>query len=214
MSITSGWHIATLPLNITGHHSGELFRKDATMCLLEYPALVLNADFQPIRLHPLSLWSFEKTVSAVVRGRVMVLEEYEAVLHSANATYKPPSVIALKQYVKVPSRVAFNRINIFLRDDFRCQYCGEKFTTNELTFDHVIPRSKGGSNTMGNVVAACAPCNSKKSDQIWKPLTAPIVPNSKVMARKAALRKDLIKGQLHADWISYLYWSGVLQEDH
>lgn len=183
------------------------------MCLPNYPTLVLNADFQPVRVHPLSVWQFDRTMRAVLRDRVTVLEEYDVEFNSANLTYRPPSVIALKRYVRIPERVAFNRINIFIRDDFRCQYCGETFPTNELTFDHVIPRAKGGRNSMDNVVACCAPCNSRKGDKIWTPMKEPAVPNPREMARKVAKRKELIKGELHADWLSYLYWSGVLEED-
>ena len=178
-----------------------------------YPALVLNADFQPVRIHPLSIWPFERAMRAVFRERVTVLEEHDVEFRSPNLTWKPPSVLALKKYVKVPEHVAFNRLNIFLRDDFRCQYCGDTFNTRELTFDHVIPRSKGGRNSMDNVVSACEPCNSKKGNSIWKPRNPPKIPNVRDMARKAAKRKDFIKQQLHADWLSYLYWSGVLEED-
>ena len=179
----------------------------------DYPALVLNADFQPVRTHPLSVWQFERTMRAVFMDRVGVLAEHDVVFHSTNLDYRPPSVVHLKNYVKVPECVAFNRINIFLRDDFRCQYCGETFTTRELTFDHVIPRSQGGRNAMDNVVSACSPCNAKKGDKIWKPRNTPVVPNPRALARKAARRKDLINGELHADWLSYLYWSGVLEKE-
>ena len=183
------------------------------MNLPNYPALVLNADFQPVRIFPLSIWSFERTMCAVFGGRVGVLAEYDHVLRSANLDYRPPSVVHLMNYVKVPECVAFNRINIFLRDDFRCQYCGDTFTTRELTFDHVIPRAKGGRNSMDNVVSACSPCNAKKGDKIWVPKNPPIVPDVRTLARKAAKRKDLITKELHADWLSYLYWSGVLEKE-
>ena len=183
------------------------------MSLPNYRSLVLNADFQPLRVHPLSVWEFDRTMRAVLRGRVTVLEEHDIEFRSANLTYRPPSVVALRSYIRVPESVAFNRLNIFLRDDFRCQYCGEEFSTKELTFDHVIPRAKGGANTIDNVVAACAPCNSRKGDAIWKPLNPPFAPNPRVLARKAARRKSFIRGELHADWKSYLYWSGVLEED-
>lgn len=183
------------------------------MCLPNYNALVLNADFQPVRIHPLSVWTFDRAMRAVLKGRVTVLEEYDVEFRSANLTYKPPSVLALKRYVRIPEKVAFNRINIFLRDDFRCQYCGETFPTKELTFDHVIPRARRGRNSMDNVVTACAPCNSRKGDKIWTPINAPIVPDPRSMARKAASRRDMIQDKLHADWLSYLYWSGVLEED-
>jgi 5-methylcytosine-specific restriction endonuclease McrA len=179
------------------------------MHLPNYPSLVLNADFQPVRIHPLSTWGFERTMSAVMRDRVVVLEEYDVELHSANLTYKPPSVVALKRYIHIPERVAFNRLNIFLRDDFTCQYCGQKFGTKDLTFDHVIPRARGGRNVIENVVAACMPCNSRKGDKLIKPLREPRQPDPREMARKA----HKVKGELHSDWLSYLYWSGVLEQD-
>jgi 5-methylcytosine-specific restriction endonuclease McrA len=58
-----------------------------------------------------------------------------------------PSVIALRDYVRPPARVAFTRFNVFLRDRFRCQYCGEQYVRGELTFDHVVPRVDGGQTS-------------------------------------------------------------------
>jgi len=174
-----------------------------------YTALVLNADFQPVRIHPLSTWGFERAMRAVLSGRVTVLEEYDAEFRSANFTYRPPSVVALTRYIKVPQKVAFNRLNIFLRDEFRCLYCGERFSTKDLTFDHVIPRAKGGRNTPENVVSACMPCNSSKGDKLIRPKQMPKPMDPRDMARKA----HLVKKELHSDWLSYLYWSGVLEQD-
>jgi 5-methylcytosine-specific restriction endonuclease McrA len=187
--------------------------EEIDMSLPNYNTLVLNADFQPVRIHPLSVWAFDRAMRAVISNRVTVLEEYDVEFRSANLTYRPPSVVALKRYVRVPERVAFNRINIFLRDDFKCQYCGEEFSTRDLTFDHVIPRCRNGRDAMDNVVAACGPCNSKKGDKIWQPRNPPRIPDPREMAKKAMKRKSLIKGLVRSDWLSYLYWSGVLEED-
>ena len=74
---------------------------------------------------------------------------------------KLPSVVSLKTFVKPPTHPAFTRFNVFLRDRFICQYCGER---DELTFDHLIPRSRGGHTTWDNVVAACSPCNLRKAN--------------------------------------------------
>ncbi len=174
-----------------------------------YPTLVLNADFQPVRIHPLSTWGFERAMRAVLSDRVTVLAEYDVEFRSANLTYRPPSVVALTRYINVPQQVAFNRLNIFLRDDFRCAYCGNHFSTKDLTFDHVIPRAKGGRNTPENVVSACMPCNSRKGDSLIRPARMPRPMTPREMARKA----HLIKKELHSDWLSYLYWSGVLEQD-
>ncbi len=73
-----------------------------------------------------------------------------------------PSVVCLKTYVQPARNPAFTRFNVFLRDKFQCQYCGEH---DDLTFDHVIPRAKGGDTTWQNVVAACSPCNLEKGQQ-------------------------------------------------
>jgi len=74
-----------------------------------------------------------------------------------------PRVIRLLDYNHVPRNVVkFNRRNVFLRDENRCQYCGKKFGTNHLSLDHVIPRSRGGPSTWENIVCACLRCNVRK----------------------------------------------------
>jgi 5-methylcytosine-specific restriction endonuclease McrA len=79
---------------------------------------------------------------------------------------KLPSIIALKDYVPHNHIPAFTRFNVFLRDDFTCQYCyDKKFSTKELTFDHLIPRSKGGLTNWENVVTACSHCNWTKGSK-------------------------------------------------
>src|SRR3546814_12572342 len=77
-----------------------------------------------------------------------------------------PSVIALKEYVHQSRSPAFTRFNVFLRDRFSCQYCGFRLATQDLTFDHVIPRSRGGRTTWENVVTACGACNLRKGSRL------------------------------------------------
>jgi 5-methylcytosine-specific restriction endonuclease McrA len=79
------------------------------------PALVLNADFQPLSYFPLSLFGWEDTIKAVVRGSHVVVAEYDRVVRSPSVTMRLPSVIALRDYVRPPTRVAFTRFNVFLR---------------------------------------------------------------------------------------------------
>ena len=80
---------------------------------------------------------------------------------------KVPSVISLKEYIKSQKSPVFTRFNVFLRDKFSCQYCGAMKQSHDLTFDHVIPRSKVGKRWT-NVVAACRPCNFKKGSKILR----------------------------------------------
>ena len=173
------------------------------------PALVLNADFQPLRYFPLSLFSWEHAVKAVVRGSHVVVAEYDGVVRSPSTTMRLPSVVALRDYVRPPARVAFTRFNVFLRDRFRCQYCGEQHLRGELTFDHVVPRADGGQTSWTNIVAACSPCNTRKARRHLKPLRRPFEPT----------QHDLIAAQrlfppnfLHETWRDYLYWDVELEQ--
>jgi hypothetical protein len=119
-----------------------------------FPALVLNADFRPLSYYPLSLWSWQDTIKAVFLERVNIVANYEQAVHSPSFEMKLPSVVSLKTFVKPSTNPAFTRFNVFLRDRFACQYCGER---DELTFDHIVPRSRGGLTTWENVVAAPVP---------------------------------------------------------
>jgi 5-methylcytosine-specific restriction endonuclease McrA len=123
------------------------------------PALVLNADYTPLSYYPLSLWPWQTAVKAMFLERVDVVAHYDREVHSPSASLKLPSVIALRQFVRPNEYPAFTRFNLFLRDRFRCVYCG---SGRELTFDHVVPRAHGGRTSWENVATACAPCNLKK----------------------------------------------------
>ena len=89
------------------------------------PALVLNADFRPLSYYPLSLWSWQDTIKAVFLDRVNIVSEYDRVVRSPSFEFRLPSVVSLKTYVKPSRTPAFTRFNVFLRDRFTCQYCGE-----------------------------------------------------------------------------------------
>ena len=99
---------------------------------------------------------------------------------------------------------------MFLRDRFSCQYCGER---DELTFDHVIPRSKGGQTTWENVVAACSPCNLAKGDKLPRvvnmfPLQKPYAPTVFDLHQNGRLFPP---NYLHESWLDYLYWDTELE---
>ena len=137
--------------------------------------LVLNADYRPLSYHPLSLWSWKDAMSALLLDRVNLVETYDRVVHSPSRAFKVPSVVALKRYVSFNGRPAFTRYNIYLRDNFTCQYCGDHFPAKELTFDHVHPRSRGGLTEWTNVVAACSPCNLKKANKTPEEAGMPLI---------------------------------------
>ncbi|MEP1766546.1 MAG: HNH endonuclease [Sulfitobacter sp.] len=175
------------------------------------PALVLNADYRPLSYYPLSLWSWQDAVKAKYLDRVDIVAEYDDCVHSPTTTLRIPSVVVLKDYVKPQKRVAFTRFNLFLRDEFCCQYCGAK---GDLTFDHVIPRAAGGVTSWQNVVAACSPCNLKKGS---KPLhqtglvlrKPPRQPNPEQLRNTG---RKFPPNHLHDSWMDFLYWDAELQE--
>ena len=174
------------------------------------PALVLNADYRPLSYFPLSLWSWQDAIKAVFLERVNILEEYERVVHSPSFQMKLPSVVSLKTYIKPARNPAFTRFNVFLRDRFECQYCGDG---NDLTFDHVIPRSRGGRTTWDNVVTACAPCNLLKGGRLasqsgMHPKNRPHRPTVNELRSNGRMFPP---NYLHESWADYLYWDSVLE---
>ena len=174
------------------------------------PALVLNADFRPLSYYPLSIWCWQDAIKAVFLDRVNIVSEYDKVVRSPTFEIRLPSVISLKTYVKPSRHPAFTRFNVFLRDRFTCQYCGNR---EDLTFDHVIPRSKGGQTTWENVVAACAPCNLRKADHLprdvamW-PRQSPFAPTLHDLHSNGRLFPP---NYLHDSWMDYLYWDSELE---
>ena len=136
---------------------------DQNISLEKCPALVLNADYRPLSYYPLSLWSWQDSIKSVFLDRVSIVSYYDRQIRSPSFSMKLPSVIALKSYIRPQSNPNFTRFNVFLRDKFSCQYCGSK---NELTFDHLLPRSKGGKTDWDNVVTACSSCNVKKGGRL------------------------------------------------
>ncbi|MCE2522038.1 MAG: HNH endonuclease [Rhodobacteraceae bacterium] len=176
----------------------------------QFSALVLNADYRPLSYFPLSLLSWQDSVKAAFQKRVEVVSEYEAVVRSPSIEFRLPSVVALRNFVKPAKSTAFTRFNLFLRDEFRCQYCGSE---GEMTFDHVIPRSRGGKTVWANVVAACATCNLAKGNRLPSECNlalrrTPVQPT--VMQLLNAGRK-FPPDYLHVSWIDFLYWDAELE---
>jgi len=122
-------------------------------------ALVLNATYEPLCVVP-----SRRAVVLVLDRKADMLHDTGDAIHSERLTVAVPSVIRLRQFVKVPfrRRAPLNRRGVFARDGHRCQYCGGAAES----IDHVHPRSKGGEHAWENVVAACRPCNVRKRDRL------------------------------------------------
>ena len=160
------------------------------MSLEKCPALVLNADYRPLSYYPLSLWSWQDSIKSVFLNRVSIVSYYDRVIRSPSFSMKLPSVIALKSYIKPMSNPNFTRFNVFLREKFSCQYCG---SSKELTFDHLLPRSKGGRLL------------SKSGMTLNK---MPYQPSTEDLHRNG---KNFPPNFLHKSWMDYLYWDVELE---
>ncbi|HKL55695.1 MAG: HNH endonuclease [Roseovarius sp.] len=191
-----------------GDFRSEFVREPAG--LKQHPALVLNADYRPLCYYPLSLWPWQEAVKAVYLDRVDIVAQYDEVVRSPSIEIRIPSVIVLKDFVKPQKRVAFTRFNLFLRDEFCCQYCGAK---GDLTFDHVVPRAAGGITSWENVVAACSSCNLRKGSKslrragmcLKKPPRMPGAEQLRNLGRKFP------PNHLHESWLDFLYWDAELE---
>ena len=175
-----------------------------------FPALVLNADFRPLSYYPLSLWSWQDAIKAVFLERVNIVEEYDQAVDSPSLEMKLPSVVSLKTFVRPARHPAFTRFNVFLRDRFSCQYCGSR---DDLTFDHLVPRSRGGHTTWENVVTACSVCNLRKgglsaAESGMRPGQRPFQPTVGALHRNGRLFPP---NYLHQSWLDYLYWDTELE---
>ncbi len=164
--------------------------------------LLLNSDFNPISILPLSVISWQHAVKLYFLDRVQILEEYDDwEIHSEYLTMKVPAVCVTKDYFKFKKAAKFSRSNLFLRDLYQCQYCGDTFDHKELTLDHVKPRSKGGKTNWENSVTACKPCNFRKGTHDWKPLRAPYKPDHFQLINKWRQRPIQVR---HPSWYTYL----------
>lgn len=139
--------------------------------------LVLDMGYQPINTVP-----FTKALIYVVKGKVDVLVNYQLSIHPQ---WQMPAVVRLTHWIRRhKQQVKFSRQNLLVRDRWQCQYCGATRFASQLTFDHVVPRSRGGRTEWENIVMACVGCNSKKANRTPK---------------EAGLR--LLKQPVRPDWL-------------
>ena len=172
--------------------------------------LLLNATFEPLKvIH------WKRAVTLLFQGKVEVLEVYDREVHGVSIAFQLPSVLRLLNLVRAKNihKVKFSRANIFARDSYRCQYCGDKFEVKELTFDHVIPVTKHGKKSWDNIVTACWRCNNKKSGRtphesgmrlIKQPIEPKWLPHVTITIGIKSTPEN---------WRDYLYWHLELDND-
>jgi 5-methylcytosine-specific restriction endonuclease McrA len=143
--------------------------------------VVLNADYTFINIVPV-----RKAFRLLEKGKVVVEKWSDNIIHTVDKSFNIPLVIRLRNLIQglYKKKMSYSNKNVYIRDDFTCQYCGkENLTGNDLTVDHVLARSKGGKSTFENTVTSCQACNTYKADKLlseckmmfikkgWKPYT-------------------------------------------
>ena len=170
--------------------------------------LLLNITYEPLRII-----NWKKAITLLLLDKVEVLEEYGREIHSVSFTLKLPSVVRLLRLVKRPKTpVKFSRQNIYARDKYRCQYCGSRFSCEEFTYDHVIPKSRGGKTKWDNIVTCCMECNRKKGGRTPKEAGMKLIRKPSIPTWLPALKITVGFREVPKSWRDYLYWNVELIE--
>jgi len=194
--------------------------------VLDNPTLVLNRNWQPVNVATVSralvlLWNESARVVDPADYRLYTWADWSALrprddeqfIQAVRLRLRVPEVIVLSAYDRLPSAaVSFSRRNVFKRDHWACQYCGVQPGSEELTIDHVIPRSQGGTSTWENCVLACIACNKRKADRTTQQAgmrlrKAPVRP-----AWKPIYARDSVRIESWSKFVSETYWNVPLEK--
>jgi 5-methylcytosine-specific restriction endonuclease McrA len=164
-------------------------------------ALILNSSCQPVKLV-----SWQKALLLWFQGKVDILEYHGATVRSSRETFRLPSVLRLKKYIapRRAIRLKFSRENIYLRDNYTCQYCGERLLARELTLDHVVPASKFGRKDWTNMVTACRDCNHRKANRTPIGAGMPLLTEPRMPNWLPTIRAEFIIENIPEEWRPYL----------
>jgi hypothetical protein len=168
-----------------------------------------------VGLLPVSIVPVRRAISLITSDKAIALENYDDIFRSEDLSIPIPSVIKCTKSVYVPKMftdvLPFNRKNVYFRDGGCCMYCGKKVSLSNFTFDHVVPKYRGGKTCWTNIVVCCLKCNGQKGHkpvEVYKRqlIRKPFAPRlSKAAPVHIVKRLDLEIP--HETWIDYIYWN-------
>jgi 5-methylcytosine-specific restriction endonuclease McrA len=173
--------------------------------------LLLNATYEPLKIV-----HWQKAMTLWCQGKVEVISHYDREVRSVSFTFRLPSVIRLLRRIKIKRRfdyVPFSRANIYARDEYTCQYCGETLPSAELTFDHVVPVAQGGRKDWENIVTCCISCNRRKGGRTPEQAHMKLIRHPRRPDKGPAIRITIRLPHAPESWRDYLYWNVPLDED-
>ena len=163
--------------------------------------LLLNSSYEPMRIV-----SWQKALILWFQGKVEILEYHPVFARSIRTNFQLPSVLRLKHYVRQRNKghVRFCRENVYIRDNYTCQYCGQKHSTRELTLDHVVPASHNGQKNWTNMVTACRSCNQRKANRTPTTANMPLLTEPRAPQWLPTLQLEIKESQVPPNWLQYL----------
>lgn len=164
-------------------------------------SLLLNSSYEPMRVV-----SWQKALVLWFQGKVEVLEYHSAFARSVHRRFQLPSVLRLKSYVRprTAGAVRFCRENVYIRDNYTCQYCGNRFPAKSLTLDHVVPASQNGPKDWKNIVSACRDCNQRKANRTPNKANMPLLTEPGAPGWLPTLQLEISEDHVPPDWAPYL----------
>jgi 5-methylcytosine-specific restriction endonuclease McrA len=168
--------------------------------------LFLDTAYRPLRIEH---WT--RAITDLFLGKVEVVEHSrDRTIRTVDREFPMPSVVrVVRNFRRHTHRIRFSRLNIYARDRFTCQLCGQQLPAEDLTFDHVVPRSKGGRTTWENIITACVPCNSAKANRTPEQAGMKLIrrPTKPRYLPTVTHRQD--RGHVPPEWVPY--WTGTLE---
>lgn len=175
---------------------------------LDTRTLVLDQSYRPC-----GVVDWTDAVTMIFTSKVDVLSEYEHVIHAPSGTQRPAVIRLKRAFHREVKPVKFSRVNVYARDGYACMYCGLKKPTDELTYDHVVPRSRGGKTVWTNIVTCCSICNANKKNRTpeeagMRLLKKPVQPRA-----QPEVMLEFSNRSIPDAWRDFVYWTQELECD-
>jgi 5-methylcytosine-specific restriction endonuclease McrA len=171
--------------------------------------LLLSQGYEPIKII-----SWQRAITLLTLDKVEVVEEYDTEIRATSLVVNVPAVVRLRKTFRRHAKpVKFSRVNIYARDGYRCQYCGAKCAIDELTYDHVNPRSRGGRTSWENIVSCCYACNARKANRTPTEARMNLLSTPGRPTWIPSVQIRVSTKSVPDAWRDYVYWTGEIDNE-
>ena len=171
--------------------------------------LLLTQGYEPIQII-----SWQRAVTLLALDKVEVVDEYDAEIRAQSMIVRIPSIVRLrKAFRRYAKPVKFSRVNIYARDNYRCQYCGKRASIGELTYDHVMPRSRGGMTEWTNIVTCCYLCNRQKGGRTPREAGMALLAQPTQPTWMPSVQIRVSARSVPDAWRDYVYWTAEVDNE-